>query len=250
MDVSLYQAAAAMNATARWQDLIADNLTTASISGARKREISFSDVEAGLNPSVNGPIKASNYIPTANTVINFQPGELQPSSDPMDFALQGAGFFTIQLPDGQHAYTRDGEFQLNAQGQLVTKQGYLVLGTSGPLQINPNNPAAFTVSATGEVSQGEEQKGKLQLTNFKNPQQLTMISAGYFLADKPEAQPVPATSTQVRQGFIEAANTSPTRQMADLITAMRMFESNQKVLQMQSDRMSREITDLGGTTSS
>jgi flagellar basal body rod protein FlgG len=243
MDVSLYQAAAAMNATERWQDLISENLASASSPGARKREISFSAVEAGLAPGGAG----GNYvIPSAGTTINFQQGELRPTGNAMDFALEGKGFFAVQLPGGQTAYTRDGEFRLNAQGQLVTKQGFSVLTDSGgPVQLDPNNSGSLTISATGQISQGQEAKAKLQVVEFANPQQLTMINSGYFEANNASAAAAPSPNTQVWQGFSEAANTSPTTEMASLITAMRMFESNQKVLQMQSDRMSREISDLG-----
>jgi flagellar basal body rod protein FlgG len=240
MDVSLYQAAAAMNATAHWQDLIAENLANAAIPGARKQEISFSDIQAGLGSN----------IPSANTVTNFKTGELCSTGNALDFALEGNGFFTVQLPNGQSAYTRNGEFKLNAKGQLVNNEGFAVLGSNGPLQFNPNSSDAITVSATGDVSQGSEAKGKLQITEFQRPERLFPIGTTDFQSGAQDAQPVAAVSTQVRQGFIEAANTSPTTEMASLITAMRMFESNQKVLQMQSDRMSRVITDLGGTSSS
>lgn len=250
MDVSLYQAAAAMNATARWQDLISENLAAASIPGGRKQEISFSDVQAGLASNMPGSNSTNFYIPSVNTVTNFKTGELTATGNHMDFALEGPGFFTVQLPDGQHAYTRNGGFQLNAKGQLVNREGDQVLGSSGPLQFNPNSSDPITISATGNVSQGGATKGKLQIAEFLHPEKLTPLGTGDFRPDDQGEQPVAAVSTLVRQGFIEAANTSPTTEMAGLITAMRMFESNQKVLEMQSDRMSRVITVLGGTTSS
>jgi flagellar basal-body rod protein FlgF len=248
MEVSLYQAAAAMNATAQWQEMIAENLTTASISGGRKHDMSFSDVQAGLDPNASSGSPAAYFIPTAQALTNFQPGELHASSNPMDFALEGPGYFTIQMPNGQNAYTRGGEFELNAKGQLVTNQGYPVLGNGGPLQFNPNSTDSITISASGEVSQGQQQIGRLKLVEFQNPQNLTMIGANEFRSDTPDAQATPATSTKVRQGFLEAANASPTTEMSGLVTAMRMFEANQKVMQMQSDRMSRTISELGGTS--
>lgn len=246
MDVSLYQAAAAMHATAQWQDMIAENLATSQLSGGRKREILFSDVQAGMNSRTPGA--AAYSIPMTTTVTNFQPGELHASSNPMDFALEGPGFFTVQLPNGQTAYTRGGEFQLNAKSQLVTNQGYLVMGDAGPLKFNPNSSDPVTISPTGEVSQGQQQVGKLKLVEFNDPGLLTMIGAQDFRSDNPAALPVPAVSTKVRQGFLEAANSSPTREMAGLVTAMRMFEANQKVMQAASDRMSHTITELGGTS--
>ena len=248
MEVSLYQAAAAMNATAKWQDLISQNLAASSVPGARKQEISFSDVQAAQSANISGSGKPGDYIPSANTVTNFQAGELCATGNSMDFALEGPGFFTVKLPNGDQAYTRDGEFRLNAKGELVNNEGFAVVGSGGTLQFNPNSPDPISVSATGDVSQGGATKGKLQITEFLHPEKLALIGAGSFESDGQDAQPVAAGSTQVRQGFIEAANTSPTTEMASLITAMRMFEANQKVLQMQGDRMSQVITDLGGTT--
>ena len=249
MDVSLYQSAAAMNATERWQDMISENLAAASTPGTRKQDITFSSVEASQAAGTGG---ASCAIPSATTTLNFEPGELRPGG-PMDFAIEGKGFFTVQLPDGQRGYTRDGDFHLNATGQLVTKSGALVMGDSGPLQFDPNNSSPINVSATGEVSQanlsgGTDQKGNLQITEFKKPQLLTMAAGGSFIATDPAAQPFASSDSKVRQGYVEAANTSPTLEMSGLITAMRMFETNQKVMSMQSDRMSRVITDLGGTS--
>jgi len=241
MNVSLYQAAAAMNASARWQDMISENLAGGSAVGGRKQEISFSAIAAGLNPaSQNGSV-----IPSASVGVNFQPGDLRPTGSQMDFAIDGSGFFEVQRPDGSNAYTRDGQFQLNAQGQLVTRQGYTVMSDGGPITVDPSNTAPLTIAPTGEVSQGADSKGKLNLMEFADPQKLTMISSGYFLANDPAAGPSQSTTSQVHQGFVEASNLSPTSEMANLISAMRMFEANQKVLQMQDERSSKAIADLG-----
>ena len=248
MEVSLYQAAAAMSATAQWQDLIAENLSASSVPGSRKQEMTFSDVQAALTPNMAGGASSSFALPTATKVTNFQPGELHPTGNVMDFALEGPGFFAVQSANGQTGYTRDGEFQLNAKGQLTDKQGDLVLGESGPLQFQATNPGTITVAATGEVAQGDQIIGKLKTYEFSNPQKLAMTGPGIFSGDGAGTTPMPATSTKVRQGFLEAANVSPTTQMASLITAMRLFEANQKVLQLQGDRMSLAINDLGGTS--
>ena len=242
MDVSLYSAAAAMNATERWQDLVADNLSSASIPGARQQEISFSAVQAGVSSGTNF------VMPLAGSTINFEQGELKATGSNMDVAIEGKGFFAVQMPDGSKAYTRDGEFRINSQGQMVSKQGYPVVSTGGTLKLDPANPAPISISAEGEVSQGEATKGKIAVTEFGNLQALTMGNGGFFRADSPLADPKPATSSNVRQGFVEASNTSPTMAMASLITSMRMFETNQKVMLMQSDRMSKSITELSGTT--
>ena len=238
-----------MNAQSRWQELITQNLASGSVPGYRKQDISFSAVEAGLDPTAAGPNNLRYVIPAANASINFQPGEIRATRNPMDFALEGPGFFEVQLPNGSRAFTRDGEFHLNSQGQLVTKQGYAVLGDGGPLQFDVSQGGTITVSADGDVSQAGEVKGRLHLVEFSDPKALTTIGHGYFLAEKPEALALLATASHVQQGFLEAANTSPTAEMASLITAMRMFEANSRVLQIQDERMGRVITELGNPAS-
>jgi flagellar basal-body rod protein FlgG len=128
---------------------------------------------------------------------------------------------------------------------LVTKQGYLVLSDGGPLQLDANNPGSISISSTGEVSQGGEIRGRIRLSEFNQPALLKSIGDGCLLADNPQLKAGAAQSSYLRQGFLEGANTSPTTEMANLITSMRMFEANQRVMQMQDERMGRVITELG-----
>ena len=161
-----------------------------------------------------------------------------------DVAIDGKAFFEVQLPGGTTGYTRNGEFQVNSQGQLTTNEGYAVLGQGGPIQLNPRDPAPITISAGGEISQGASSKGKLALTEFNKPGLLTQISASYFAAQNPGLQTQAATST-VRQGYLEGSNSSTVLEMAGLMTAMRGFEANQRVIQIQDDRLGKTIADLG-----
>src|SRR4051812_4551033 len=117
MNVSLYQAAAAMNANSRWQELISDNLADSSVPGARKQDVSFTAVEAGM---VSGQLGLSGerfVMPAARASINFSQGEITPTGTATDFALDGPGFFQVQISENQMSYTRDGEFHVNAKGQ-------------------------------------------------------------------------------------------------------------------------------------
>jgi flagellar basal body rod protein FlgG len=245
MNVSLYQAAAAMNAHARWQELITENLSMASVPGFRKQNVSFAAVEAGLNASAAGTNAPRHVIPSALSTTSFQPGEVRATGDQMDFAIDGPGFFEVRLPNGSLAYTRDGEFHLNAGGQIVTKQGYAVLGENGPTPLDLNNPSPITVSSSGEVSQAGEFKGRMLLVEFNDPRSLTPIGGGYFLPGKATAVPPDSVTSSIRQGVLEASNTSSVMEMSDLIVAMRLFEANQRVLQMQDERMGRVISELG-----
>jgi flagellar basal-body rod protein FlgF len=247
MNVSLYQAAAALNANSRWQDMISENLASSSVPGFKKREISVAAVQAGLMPPGSMDTTGTPHffsMPRASTSTSFRSGELKFTGVKEDVALEGPGFFEVRLPNGTVAHTRDGEFHFNSQGQLVTKTGYTVLGDSGPIQLDLSNTSPVTISATGVVSQGPDLKGKIKITDFDNPALLTQISGGYFLAENGGLHSRPSTAT-VRQGFLESSNTSTVSEMANMMTAMRAFEANQRVVQIQDERMGRVISDLG-----
>jgi flagellar basal body rod protein FlgG len=250
MNVSLYQAAAALNVNSRWQDIIAQNLASSSIPGFRKQELSLEAVQAGLLPAGGSSSANSSQffmLPKATTTTSFQTGDMQYTGDNHDVAIEGKGFFQVQMPDGKTAITRDGEFQVNSQGQLVTKEGYNVLAENGTVQLDPHNSAPLSISANGDINQGTEAKGKLKLTDYDKPELLTQISGAYFLANDSKLQPKPATGT-LRQQYLEGANTSAVGEMANMITAMRSFEANQHVIQIQDDRLGKAISELGSTT--
>jgi flagellar basal-body rod protein FlgF len=248
MNVSLYQAASALNANLRWQEVISENLASSAIPGFKKREISFSAVQGGSLPSSTSgqlALPQSNSLPRATIATSFQPGEMKPTDVKTDLAIEGSAFFEVQLPNGNPAYTRDGEFQVDAHGQLVTKEGYPVMSDSGPIQFDLNNPVPMSVSPNGEVSQGPDLKGKLKLVEFTKPQLLTQVSGGYFIAQDPNLVGQSSTTSTVRQGYLEGANTTTVAEMANLLSALRTFEANQRIIQLQDDRMARTISELG-----
>jgi flagellar basal-body rod protein FlgF len=248
MNVSLYQAASALNANARWQEVIADNLASSATPGFRKQELTMEAVRAGFLPATRGTAHSASSqfsLPSASTSINFTPGLLRYTGSHTDLAIEGPGFFEVQLPNGSSAFTRDGEFRLNAQGQLTTKQGFAVLGDAGPIQIDWNNPAPIVVSPGGDISQGTDQMGRITPVDFDQTRLLQPISGGLFLAQDPNLTRVIPDGTTLRQGWIEGANTSVSTEMANLLTAMRTFEANQRVIQIHDERMAKTIEQLG-----
>src|ERR1051325_1035431 len=241
-----------MNASTRWQEVIADNLAAGQIPGFKKQELSFSSVQAGFMPGAAGASRSTSQritMPQAGASTNFQPGELRPTGVATDMAIEGGGFFEVQMPGGTQGYTRDGEFHLNAQGQLVTKQGLLVMSETGPVQVDPNNAAPLTVAPNGELSQAGVVKGKLKLIEFSDPAALTSAGTGLFISANPAVPPYAAQAANVRQGFLENANTTAMIEMSNLISAMRLYEANQKVIQTQDERMGRLISEVANPIS-
>ncbi len=239
-----------MNANSRWQDMVSENLAASGVPGYRRQELTLAATQAGLMPSSNFGSKdlpQSFSVPKASTSTCFQPGDVLFTGVKTDTAIDGKGFFQVQFPDGNTAYTRDGEFQVNSKGDLVTKEGYAVLGQSGPIQLDPHATQSISISAAGDITQGGSSKGKLAMTDFAKPELLTQISGAYFEAKDSKAGGQASNST-VRQGYLESSNTSTVREMANMITSMRGFEANQHVIQIQDDRMGKTISELGNPT--
>ena len=250
MNISLYQAASALNANNRWQEVIAENMAASSVPGYKRQDVSFQAIEAGMVPQASDTASAQRSVwtmPQGVTKTSFAPGEMRFTGVDTDIGISGNGFFEIQMPNGGLAYTRDGEFQMNGNGQLTTKQGNLVMGDGGPIQLDRASVDPITVSADGQVSQGATIRGSLKVVEFNKPELLSPISGGMFLARDPNLQPLNNSNPNLRQFYLEQANTSAVSEMANMITVMRASEANQRVIQMEDDRMGKAITELAAT---
>jgi flagellar basal-body rod protein FlgF len=248
VNISLYQAASALNANSRWQEVIAENMAASSVPGYKRQDVTFQAFEAGMVPSAGDSVSAQRNVwtmPQSVTHTSFAPGEMRYTGVDTDIGISGGGFFEVQMPNGALAYTRDGEFQMNGNGQLTTKQGNLVMGDSGPIQLDRASADPITVSAEGVVSQGATQRGTIKVVEFNKPELLTPISGGMFLARDPNVQPVNGSAPNLRQFYLEQANTSAVSEMANMITVMRASEANQRIIQMEDERMGRAISELG-----
>ena len=243
MNVSLYEAAAGMNAHSKWQEMVAENLANSSIPGSRRQEISFSSVQAGL---AAGLIGSPSVIPMASSSTNFRQGDLTPTDAPTDFAIDGPGFFEVRMPNGSLAYTRNGKLQADSQGQLRTQTGLVILGDNGPILVDRSSLEPIKLSNTGELTQGGTTLGRPRLVEFNNPKWLTPVEGGSYVSTDPRLVANRARASQLHQGLIENSNVSPVTEMASLVTAMRMFEANQRVLQIQDERMGKTILELSG----
>jgi flagellar basal-body rod protein FlgG len=253
VNVSLFQAAAALDANARWQEVIADNLASSSVPGFKQQQLSQAAVQAGLMPAYGAQNLPRFFsVSTTSTSTDFSPGELKYTGNGSDVAIEGNGFFEARLPSGATGLTRDGEFQVNSHGQLVTKESYPVLGVNAlgvrvPIQLNSDHSGPLSISSTGNVNQGAELIGHLAVTEVDQPHLLTQLSGGYFLAQNSKIVQHPSKAN-LREGYLESSNSSTLMQMASMMTASRGFEANQHVIQIQDDRLNRTISELGNPT--
>lgn len=249
MNIGLYQSASSLSALERWQDAVAQNITSSQVTGYRKRTVEFSGTNAGerrLDPqaSGSGDDTMTAVFPQASVGINFITGETQPTRRELDVAIQGEGMFEVQLPDGAKAYTRNGEFHVRPDRTVVTTSDREVLTDAGtPIVLLPGG-GAITINADGTVFQGDTALGKLAIQKFANPAVLTPIAGGMFRAPNGTA-PEPVEKPVLMQGYLENSNVTPLREMVDLVVISRAYEANQKLITAVDQSMQKTLDALG-----
>ena len=183
-------------------------------------------------------------VPDVQILRDQRSGTLKATSQTWDIALASEGYFEVATPQGP-AYTRRGQFQLDAQGRLVTVQGWPVMGLDGEIRPGTGTP---TVQANGQIrnadKQGDKAVGQLRIVQFDEPAALRHLDAGYFASEAPGTL-VPEAKLALKQGFLENANVSHSHEMVDLMRTMRHFESMTRVLQGYDDMIGSAIKKLG-----
>lgn len=250
MSIGLYQSASSLAALERWQDAVTQNITSSQVAGYKKRTVEFSSVAAGelqTDPrqKIGRGEGETTYFPKASYGINFHSGETEPTRRELDVALQGDGFFEVRMDDGRTAYTRGGELRLRADRTLVTPQDQPILTEDGsPVQLLPGG-GELVINRDGTVMQGDTRLGRLGVVEFSDNNQLMPISAGMFLPVPGAPDPVPVEKPEVLQGYLEASNVTPLREMVDLVNIARAYEANQKLIQSHDNTMQKTLDALG-----
>lgn len=219
----LYSAAGGMATTAMAQDATSHNVSHATKPGFRREVMQFQAVYD----------EAEIAAPSASMVTDFSQGIMEYSGNKFDVAIDGPGFFTVQGPDGP-LYTRSGVFEMNGQGQVVTPEGFKVLGEGGPIILPMDlNRDQLEILPDGSISAGGQVFDQLKLTTFQNPESLERAGSTMFArTDDTRISPV---ESQVRQGYRELGNTTIVQEMVQMISGARMFEAAQKALRQIGD---------------
>jgi flagellar basal-body rod protein FlgF len=269
----LYTAASGALVAQSQADNVANNLANVDTSGFKQTllqiqsapalEIYRFQTDPGRQPGRATPgVSVAPYVGALGTGAqiydtpqDFAQGPLEETGNPYDLALSGSNaFFTIRTPQGIR-YTRDGQFSLDAAGNLVTMDGNPVLSTNGtPVTINAQL-GKVTIAPDGTISQGPA-AGQTTGTNVVTGR-IALASFGNLLALRPEgdndfvdtgnARPAPATAASVQQGYLEKSNGNIVRSMVDLITAERWFDANERVIKAEDDATNQDITNLAKT---
>lgn len=249
MNVGIYQSAASLAALERWQSIVTQNISSGGQTAYKRRVASFDAADAGevltdRGTNVDSGQGAPAVFPTANASISFTPGQIQTTGRNLDVAIQGPGFFELKLSDGSKVYTRDGSFLMNAKGVIVGAGGAEVLTDRGdPITLQPGK-GKLVIDEHGRLFQGGKALGQLAVVNFPDPSNLIPLSANVF-AGPPGVDPQQVGKPQVAQGNLEDSNTSPLREMVDLVTISRAYEANQKVITNRDDVMNKTLDAFG-----
>ncbi len=241
-------------------DVISNNLANVSTNGYKRQRAVFEDLlyqtmrQPGAQSSQQTQIPSGLQLGTgARTVATeriFTQGSLQRTDNALDIAINGGGFFQIQMPDGSLAYSRDGSFQKDSTGQIVTASGYPL---SPPITI-PADSISVTISRDGIVSvlqQGQTavtQVGNIQLANFVNVGGLQSMGENLFVETASSGAPTPNTPGSngtglLNQGLVETSNVNVAEELVSMIQAQRAFELNSKAVTT-SDAMLGRLTQL------
>ncbi len=229
-------------------DTISHNLANVATNGYKRSHAVFEDLmyqnlrQAGGNTSNQTTMPTGLQVGLGTRAVatarQFTQGNLQQSGNPLDVAVLGQGFFEVQMPDGTNGYTRDGSFQVNAQGQLVTNNGY----TLNPGITIPANAQSVTIGGDGTVSvslpgqAAAQNVGQITISNFVNPAGLEPKGQNLFTETAASGGPQQGQPGQnglgtLRQGFVETSNVNVVEELVAMITTQRAYELNSKAIQ-------------------
>lgn len=257
---SLWISKTGLDAQQLAMDVVANNLANVSTNGFKRSRAVFEDLlyqtlrQPGAKSSQQTIVPSGLQLgtgvhPVATERIHTQ-GNLVQTGNSFDLAISGGGFFQIQLPDGTTGYTRDGSFQLDNQGQIVTANGYVV----APGITIPSNAISVTISRDGIVSvlssgsPSPSQVGQLQLASFVNPGGLQSQGENLYLETAASGSPTTGNPTSnglgtLNQGYTETSNVNVAEELVNMIQTQRAFEINSRSIQA-SDQMLQKLAQL------
>ena len=257
---SLWIAKTGMTAQQTQLDVISHNLANVSTTGFKRNNAVFEDLIYQNLRQVGAQNDEQNQLPTGlhlglgvrtvATSRTFTQGSLQQSNNSLDVAINGNGFFEVNLPDGTIGYTRDGAFQLDAQGRMVTSSGLPVANgiTVPPNAIKVSISADGIVSATLPGNPAPQQLGNIAMSSFVNPAGLEPVGQNMYKESAASGQPQqgqPGTNGLgfIKQGFLEASNVNVVEELVTMIQTQRAYEMNSKAIST-SDQMLAKLSQL------
>src|SRR3954449_12749286 len=230
-------------------DVVANNIANLNTTGFKADNVVFQEL---LMPGARanqfaGSDRQLSFVQDRATWLDLSQGPVEHTGNPLDVAISGNAFLTVQTPRGDR-YTRNGALQVNSQGQLVTSEGLQVIGTNGPIVFQPNDrEISIGIDGTISVREGQStvdaQRGKLKLASFATPRLLQKDGTSTYVAPAGVTPQVP-TDAKVTQGAIEKSNVQSVTEMGRMIEITRTYTQIAQILQNQSDMRRSAIDKL------
>jgi flagellar basal-body rod protein FlgF len=224
----------------RQMDVIANNIANASTIGFKSERMLFSEYLSDI-----GDGQQLAFVTDAAVVHDPSEGALTPTGNPLDVALKGPGYFEVDTPDGVR-YTRGGHFRIDADGVLVTADGYPLLDQGGSPILTLPGDIEITIKADGTINSESGEIGQLDVVNFENRSMLRKFGAGMYEAPE-NVLPIPAVEADVIQGSVEESNVAPIIEMTRMISLLRSYQGAQQLADEQ-DRLVRQSIDVLANT--
>jgi flagellar basal-body rod protein FlgF len=242
MENSLFIALSRQMTVRRQLETVANNLANANTAGFKSERLMFVEY---LSKSDDGKSQM-HFVQDLASARNHNPGKYEKSGNAFDMAIEGPGFFVVEAPNGEQRYTRDGQFRMDQDGKLITRDGFPVLGDGdAPILFQPND-VDISVKADGTVSAGEQVRGKLKIVEFENPYRMKKAEGNLY---KSQDVPDDAEKSSVIQGMIEGSNVQPILEITEMMRAMRSYQSAGKFIESEHERQRRAIDRLTRETS-
>ncbi|TQV71275.1 flagellar basal-body rod protein FlgF [Denitrobaculum tricleocarpae] len=239
MENTGYIALSRQSVLRRQMDIIANNMANMTTPAFKGEDMMF--VEHLKKTANNDRV---SLVQDLALLRNLNAGPMTKTDNPLDLAINGDGYFVVETPDGER-YTRNGTFQLNQDGQIVTTQGDPVLGIDGNAITIPPNEPHISITRDGSISAGETLIGRIQIVGFENEQELEKQSNSLFA--RGEQEPQVAEGAEVAQGMIEGSNVQGIVEMTKMITTVRSYSSTSKLVDQEHERQRRAIQVLASS---
>jgi flagellar basal-body rod protein FlgF len=185
------------------------------------------------------------YVRDVASYNDFAEGPIKQTSNPLDVAIHGDGYFVVQAPDGTDQYTRNGSFRMDNAGQLVSQSGLPVLTDAGAPIFFTSADTTITIAGDGTVSTENGQIGKLRVVTFQDPYDVKRQADGLYSTDQ---QPIDKANASVVQGGLEGSNVEGILEMTRMIEVSRSYSSAQKLIDKEDERIRQAVRQLASTT--
>jgi flagellar basal-body rod protein FlgF len=230
-------------------DVVANNIANLNTTGFKADNVVFQEhlMPVARANQFRGNDRLVSFVQDRASWLDLSQGPLEQTGNPLDIAVSGNAFLTVQTPRGER-YTRNGALQINSTGQLVTSEGLQVVGQSGPIVFQPNDRnISIGIDGTISVREGQStedaQRGKLKLASFAQPQLLQKDGASTFMAPNGVAPQV-AENARINQGVIEKSNVKSVMEMTRMVEVTRTYTQIAGMLQQQADMRRSAIEKL------